>query len=69
MTLVKEKLDKYQVLWKGFVLSHNKFVDVADAEELAQSSEWFNGLAQERIILYATVEEFICNAAIKLNDG
>ena len=30
VTLVKEKFDYYETLWKNFVVSHNKFMDVAD---------------------------------------
>ena len=36
--LVKEKFDYYEILWKNFVLSHNKFMDVAEPEEKAENA-------------------------------
>lgn len=68
ITLVKEKFDQYKAPWKNFVVSHHKFIDVADPKEKAQSSERFHILAQQRIDLSATVEKFICNAATQLNE-
>ena len=68
MILVKEKFDYYETLWKNFVLSHNKFVDVAEPEEKAENAECFNILAEQRIGLSRSVEKFICNAVTKLNE-
>ncbi|KAL9963159.1 hypothetical protein ACROYT_G032334 [Oculina patagonica] len=68
VTLVKQKFDNYEILWKNFVLSHNKFMDVAEPEERAENSERFDVLAQQRISLSSSVEKFICDAATKLNE-
>ena len=48
VTLVKDKFDHYEILWKKFVLSHNKFMDVAEPEEKSESAERFDILAQQR---------------------
>ena len=68
ITLARDKLDHYETLWKGFVDSHSKFMEVASNEERVQASEQYNDLSQQRIRLSATVEEFICKAAAELND-
>ena len=68
VTLVKEKFDYYETLWKNFVVSHNKFMDVAEAEVKAENAEHFDILAEQRISLSTSVEKFICNAATKLNE-
>ena len=68
VTLVKEKFDHYETLWKNFVLSHNKFMDVAEPEEKADNAERFDNLAKQRVSLSTSVEKFICNAATKLNE-
>ena len=68
ITLARDKLDRYETLWKGFVDSHSKFMEVASNEERVQASEQYNDLSQQRIRLSATVEEFICKAAAELND-
>ena len=68
VTLVREKFDRYEALWKNFVLQHDKLVECVDVTEQGQISEQFNILAQQRINLAASVEEFICNAATELNE-
>ena len=68
VTLARDKLNRYETLWNGFVDSHNKFMEVASDEEREQASEQYNDLSQQRIRLSATVEEFICKAAAELND-
>ena len=52
VTLVKEKFDYYETLWKNFVVSHNKFMDVAEAEEKAEKAERFDILAEQRILFF-----------------
>ena len=69
MTLVKEKFDCYKILWKNFVLSHNKFMDVVEPEEKTESAEHFDILAQQRGSLSASVEKFICDAATKITES
>ena len=54
VTLVRDKLDRYETLWNGFVDSHNNFIEVASDEERAQASEQYNELSQQRINLSAT---------------
>ena len=68
VTLVRETFDQYEAQWKNFVLQHVKYVELADAEEQGKISERFNVLAQQRINLAATVEEFICKMAAELNE-
>lgn len=68
VTLVKEKFDRYGTLWNNFVDTHNKFVEVANSEEKALSSEQFSTLTQQKRDLSSAVEEFICNAATELNE-
>lgn len=68
VTLVREKFDRYEALWKNFVLQHDKLMECVDVTEQGQISEQFNILAQQRINLAASVEEFICNAATELNE-
>lgn len=63
ITLARDKLDRYETLWKAFVDSHNKFMEVASDEERAQALQQYNDLSQQRICLSATVEEFTCNVA------
>ena len=36
ITLARDKLERYETLWKGFVDSHSKFMEVACDEERAQ---------------------------------
>lgn len=67
ITLAKNKLDRYEILWKGFVHSHNKLMEVASDEDRAEASEQYNDLSRQRIRLSPTVEEFICKAAGELN--
>lgn len=43
-------------------------MEYVDVTEQGQISEQFNILAQQRINLAASVEEFICNAATELNE-
>ena len=47
---------------------HNKFIDVAEPEEMAENAEGFDILAEQRVSLSTSVEKFICNAATKLNE-
>ncbi|XP_068713249.1 uncharacterized protein [Montipora foliosa] len=68
VTLVREKFNRYEALWKNFVLKHDKLMEFVDVTEQGQISEQFNILAQQRINLAASVEEFICNAATELNE-
>ena len=69
ITLVREKFDRYEALWKNFVLQHDKLMECVDVTEQGQISKQFNILAQQRINLTASVEEFICNAATELNES
>ena len=61
-------ISKGEVLWKNFVLQHDKLMECVDVTEQGQISEQFNILAQQRINLAASVEEFICSAATELNE-
>ena len=49
ITLARDKLYRYETLWKGFVDSYSKFMEVASDEERAQASEQYNDLSQQRI--------------------
>ena len=68
VTLVREKFDRYEALWKNFVLQHDKLMECVDVTEQGQISEQFNILAHQRINLAASVEEIICHAATELNE-
>ena len=68
VTSVKDKFDHYEILWKNFVLSHNKFMDVTEPEEQAESAECFDILAQQRISLSTSIEKFICDTVTRLNE-
>ena len=68
VTLVREKFDRYEALWKNFVLQHDKLMECVNVTEQGQISEQFNILAQQRINLTASVEEFIRNVATELNE-
>ena len=68
VTLVKGKFDQYETLWSNFADSHNKFMEVADADEKARNSEQFSALVQQRINLSTIVEEFICSTTTELNE-
>ena len=68
VTLVREKFNQYDALWKNFVLQHHKLMEFVDVTEHGQISEQFNILAQQRINLAASVEKFICNAVTELNE-
>ena len=55
VTLVKEKFDYYETLWKNFVVSHNKFMDVAERKKrlkmLNVSTFWLGkGLAYLQVL-------------------
>ena len=68
VTLVREKFNRYEALWKNFVLQHDKLMEFVDVTEQGQSSEQLNILAQQRTNLAASVEEFVYNAATELNE-
>ena len=66
ITLARNKLDRYETLWKGFLDSYSKFMEVASDEERAQASEQYNDLSQQRIRLSATVEDLFVKQPLNL---